>query len=164
MNKVFKIIILLTLTIWLTSFFVVVFYKYNFSSKLDIKKVCFGQNCFRVEIAERAVDLEKGLMFRNYLEKDRGMLFVFENSGNYPFWMKNTLIPLDIIWINKNNEIVFIKEKAEPCPPSPKATEGQVKEVDCPIIDPEETAKYVLEINGGLVKEMNIKVGDKVSF
>ena len=78
---------------------------------------------------------------------------MFETEGNYPFWMKNTLIPLDIIWINARNEIVFIAENAQPC-----------KEDLCPNIDPEANAKYVLEINGGLSNNFGFKVNDKINL
>ena len=67
--------------------------------------------------------------------------------------MKNTLIPLDIIWINANNEVVFISENTIPC------------EKDfCPSIEPVREAKYVLEINGGLVEKIGLKIGDKLEF
>ena len=59
--------------------------------------------------------MKNGLMFRENMDSDRGMLFIFEKEGEYPFWMKNTLIPLDIIWINKDKEVVFISENAQPC-------------------------------------------------
>jgi len=148
MEKKFKII---------TTIFILVFLillGLNLSKpKVNIDLVCFDNNCFKVEVVSTSKDMEKGLMFRGYLDRGSGMLFVFEDVGNYPFWMKNTLIPLDIIWINENYEVVFIKENAMPC----------LKD-ECPTINPNIEAKYVLEINGGLVKEMDIKVGNKVSF
>jgi uncharacterized membrane protein (UPF0127 family) len=69
--------------------------------------------------------------------------------------MKNTLIPLDIIWINSSQNVVYIKKNAQPCTPD-----------YCPSIVPIKNAKYVLEINGGLSDKYEIKVGDKanVSF
>src|SRR3989344_3516093 len=78
-------------------------------------KVCFFEKCFDIEIASTSEELSKGLMFRENLEKNSGMLFIFPENGIYGFWMKNTLIPLDIIWINSNKEIVFIKDNALPC-------------------------------------------------
>jgi uncharacterized membrane protein (UPF0127 family) len=80
------------------------------------------------------------------------MLFIINEEGIYPFWMKNTLIPLDIIWINKDKEVVFIKKDFQPC-----------TEI-CESITPDKKAKYVLEINGSLADKNNIKVGDKVDF
>jgi len=77
-------------------------------------KVCYEENCFDVEIVDSDIDRAEGLMFRESLCDDCGMLFIFDENGRYPFWMKNTLIYLDIIWIDENKEIVFITEKAEP--------------------------------------------------
>ena len=114
-------------------------------------KACFGENCFGVEVAKTPEELEYGLMFRQQLDKDRGMLFIFEKEDVYPFWMKNTLIPLDIIWINKENKIVFIKNNAEPCP-----------QTDCKFINPGIKANYVLEINSGIVESLDLKTGDNV--
>jgi len=112
-------------------------------------KVCFAKNCFGVEIAKTAEDLENGLMFRQQLDKDRGMLFIFGREDIYPFWMKNTLISLDIIWINKENKIIFIKNNAEPC-----------SQTDCKFINPGIEANYVLEINSGISEKLKLKVGD----
>jgi len=67
--------------------------------------------------------------------------------------MKNTLIPLDIIWIDENEEIVFIKENAQPC----------FKE-NCSIFKNSKLAKYVLEINAGKVRKLNIKTRDKLTI
>jgi uncharacterized membrane protein (UPF0127 family) len=90
-------------------------------------------------------------MNREYLAQDSGMLFIFKKEGIYNFWMKNTLIPLDIIWINENNKIIFIKENAEPC-----------KVEQCETFGSDEKAKYILEINGGLTEKMGLRVGDEV--
>lgn len=125
-------------------------------SAIEIKRctrVCFSNNCFNAEIADNEDSRVLGLMFRKSLAKDKSMLFIFNKEGNYPFWMKNTLIPLDIIWINQNKEVVFIEKNAQPC-----------GEQDCIPIDPKLNAKYVLEINGGLAQEKDIKVGDQTIF
>ncbi len=92
-------------------------------------------------------------MFREELDSNKGMLFVFSDEAKHSFWMKNTLIPLDIIWINENKEIVFISENNQPC----------VFDF-CPAIYPDEKAKYVLELNGRTISKINLKVGDKASF
>ncbi len=118
----------------------------------QIKLACFGENCLKVEIADTDIERETGLMNRNSLDRDRGMLFVFEKEDIYGFWMKDTLISLDMIWITENNEVVFIKENAKPC------------NENCEIFIPDKNAKYVLEINSGIAKELDIKEGDKVSF
>lgn len=115
-------------------------------------RVCFRNHCFDVELAITPKERSIGLMFREKLNSKMGMLFVFEEEGKHSFWMKNTLIPLDIIWINENKEIVFISENTQPCEKS-----------SCPIIKSTENAKYVLEINGGISKKIGLVVGDKIS-
>ena len=119
----------------------------------EIKNVCFGENCFYAEIVEKPEDVMLGLMFRKNLDKDRGMLFKFSEYKNHSFWMKNTLIPLDIIWLNENMEVVYIGENIQPC-----------KEEICGGINPIEKSKYVLELNAGIAQKINLKIGDKLTF
>ena len=115
-------------------------------------KVCFESNCFDVELATTSVERERGLMYRDFLDFDSGMLFVFEREGIYDFWMKNTLIPLDIIWIDSNGVVVFIEENVEPC-------------VDnCSIFKSDREAKYVLEVNSGVVERIGLEVGNKLEL
>jgi len=147
MNKIVKIIIVLVFVLAVLFLLALNLPKNNSS----ISKVCFKDSCFKVEVVSAPKEMQNGLMFRDYLEKDRGMLFIFKREDNYPFWMKNTLIPLDMIWINQNQEIVFIKENALPC-----------YDVSCPSIEPGQKAKYVLEINGGVSKDVDLKLGDKI--
>ncbi len=124
----------------------------NINSNKEISKVCIKENCFSVELAKTEQEKEKGLMFRESLDKDKGMLFIYNTPEKSGFWMENTLIPLDIIWINKNNKIVHIVA-AQPCKKDP-----------CEIYSPDEDALYVLEINANLSRELDIKEGDIVSF
>jgi len=153
MNKR-KYIILLILII-LPAVISIFFYTKNIQTpKKDIvPKVCMENKCFDVEIAKTGEERRIGLMNRKHLDLDRGMLFLFENEGVYGFWMKNTLIPLDIIWIGENKEVVFIKENAMPC-----------NLENCETFYPAQKASYVLEINGGLAEKYGIKIGDKVDF
>jgi hypothetical protein len=116
-------------------------------------KICFKNNCFEVELAITDEEQMLGLMFRKSLDQNRGMLFVFREEGMHSFWMKNTFIPLDIIWINKQTEIIFISENTQPC-----------HQDTCPSIAPDKKAKYVLEINGGISKEIGLKVGDSAEI
>lgn len=119
----------------------------------EYSKVCFGNNCFEVETARTQEERARGLMFRENLSENRGMLFVFEEEGIHPFWMKNTLIPLDIIWIDSNKKIVYISRDTQPC-----------KTEFCQSYNPNKAAKYVLEINGGLADKLNIKEGGNAEY
>ena len=110
-------------------------------------EICFQSTCFSVEIADTPGERAQGLMYRDSLDDDKGMLFVFENSGVYSFWMKNTLIPLDMIWLDENFKVVHI-ETATPC-----VTET------CISYNPMVEAKYVLEINSGMAEREGIGVG-----
>ena len=116
-------------------------------------KVCIEENCFDVEIADTLKKKEMGLMNRDYLAPEDGMLFIFENEEIHNFWMKNTLIPLDMIWINENKKIIYIEKNADPC-----------KIEQCELFGPNEKAKYVLEINGGLTEGIGVKTGDEIEF
>jgi len=116
--------------------------------KDQIRRACFNDACFNLEIAETFESRALGLMFREHLADDQAMFFIFSEAGNYGFWMKNTLIPLDIIWLNESLEIVFIKHQAQPC-----------QDELCPVFKPAVSAKYVLEIRGGLAEELNLKNG-----
>jgi uncharacterized membrane protein (UPF0127 family) len=116
-------------------------------------KACFKGRCFYLELAQTPQEQLKGLMFRESLDRDKGMLFVFKFEGKHSFWMKNTLIALDIIWIDNEGEVVFIKRGALPCL-------GKV----CPSIYPDKKATYVLELNAGVADDVGLKVGDKVSL
>ena len=116
-------------------------------------KICFDKNCFDVEVVLSREELSKGLMFRESLDENSGMLFIFPEEDFYNFWMKNTLIPLDIIWINSNKEIVFIKHNAQPCLEEP-----------CESFTPNEKALYVLEVNSGIAKKIGLEIGSKVNF
>ena len=120
----------------------------------NFKQVCFKDKCFQVELAKTQQEKEIGLMNRSSLEKNKGMLFIFEEEGIYQFWMKNTLIPLDMIWIDSENKIVFIKENVQGC----KINNN------CETFTPNKKAKYVLEVNSGIVKEFNISSGDIIKF
>jgi len=114
-------------------------------------KVCFGARCFFIELAKTNAEKERGLAYREQLDKDKGMLFIFDKEGIYPFWMKNTLIPLDIIWIDSGSKVVLMSENAQPC-----------KSLICPSIIPPAKARYVLEINAGICKEIGLKLGDEL--
>ncbi len=103
-----------------------------------------------IEIAENNEEHEKGLMYRAYLPDSTGMLFIFENESLRNFWMKNTIIPLDIIYLDSNKKIISIAENT-----TPYSEEG---------IPSLGVAKYVVEVNAGFTKRNNIQKGDEISF
>jgi uncharacterized membrane protein (UPF0127 family) len=105
---------------------------------------------FRVEVAVTPEEHARGLMYRSELAADAGMLFVFEQPSVQRFWMKNTLIPLDMIFIGKDRKIVGVVEDAVP------ETETE-RMVGAP-------SQYVLEIGGGLSARLGIKRGEPVEF
>jgi uncharacterized membrane protein (UPF0127 family) len=92
-------------------------------------------------------------MFREHLDPDKGMLFIYKYEGVHYFWMKNTLIPLDMIWINGNREVISISNDVQPCQTS-----------QCPLISPEQKVQYVLELNGGTSDKIELAIGDKITF
>jgi uncharacterized membrane protein (UPF0127 family) len=103
-----------------------------------------------VELAQSSSEQAQGLMHRTTLEKDAGMYFVFNQEAPRSFWMKNTLIPLDILFIDADGIIVDI-QYATPC-----VTET------CATYSSRSPAQYVLEVNGNYTKEKEIKIGDSV--
>lgn len=103
-----------------------------------------------IEIADDDYSTETGLMYRTKLETNQGMLFIFPDVQMRSFYMKNTKIPLDIIYIDKDKTIVSFQKNAKP--------------MDETSLPSEAPAKYVLELNGGLSDEWQLEVGDKVSY
>lgn len=141
---------LLKIILAFAAFAILVFVLYFLSpSKI---KVCFKNNCFDAIVAKTDNDRKKGLMNVKEMKDTDAMLFVFNETNYYPFWMKNTFIPLDIIWLDENKKVVFIKENALPC------------QEYCPQIMPESAALYVLEINGGLSQKIKIEKGSLFEF
>ena len=112
-----------------------------------------GERRIRVEMAVDDESRARGLMQRPALPRGEGMLFVFARSGDYPFWMKNTIIPLDMIWINEEQRVASIHHNVPPCRVDP-----------CPSYDPGAPSRYVLELGAGEVVFYGLKVGDAVSF
>lgn len=123
------------------------------SQNLSQGRVCMRGSCFGVELAKTPEERATGLMYREHLDLDKGMLFVFPEEGIYPFWMKNTKIHLDIIWIDADKRVVFIERDAVPC----------ISE-SCPSITPDKEAMYVLELTAGTADRIGIQVGDFASF
>jgi len=106
----------------------------------------------KAELADTQEKKERGLMFRESLKENSGMFFPFDEDATYNFWMKNTLIPLDIIFISKDFKIVEIIH-AEPCEEEP-----------CKSYKTSQYSRYVLEVNGGFTTRNNIVVGNKIAI
>jgi uncharacterized protein len=106
---------------------------------------------FNTEIADTAEKHARGLMFRTQIKADYGMLFVFSEEDIRSFWMKNTLIPLDMIFLNNEKQVVDLFCSVPPCRGDP-----------CPGYTSALPARYVLEIAGGTAKKLKLKIGDKI--
>ena len=114
-------------------------------------QVCFDQICVYIEIADTPSEQAQGLMYRNSL--DGGMLFKFDKSSTNLFWMKNTLIPLDMIWLNEKMDIIHIEKNVPPC-----------KTEVCTSYGPEADSMYVVEVNAGFMDSNNLSYDSEVEF
>ncbi|MFC1733663.1 DUF192 domain-containing protein [candidate division KSB1 bacterium] len=102
-----------------------------------------------VEVAMTPEEIRQGLMYRESLDENKGMLFAFEKEGYRSFWMKNTLIPLDIIFVNQNMTIIDIKENFQPCKQDP-----------CESYTSKQKALFAVEVDAGFAWRNNISLGD----
>jgi uncharacterized membrane protein (UPF0127 family) len=107
----------------------------------------------QAELAATASERARGLMQRPVLDGDKGMLFLFEAPGLYRFWMLNTLVPLDILWLDSSRQIIYISADTPPCQTQVCATYG-----------PNEPAQYVLEIAAGEAARRGLKPGDRLNW
>ena len=130
------------------NFFLVSFYTFS-NEKIDVS--IYNKNItFNVEVAKTIEERKSGLMYRKKLLNNEGMLFIFPREKIIQLWMKNTYIPLDVIFISENKVIVDIKKNME------KLSETIVKS--------KVKSRYALEFNAGLINKLDIKIGDKVLF
>lgn len=144
MNNKKKILIIFALLLIALIFFIIS------PQKKSGNTVCFEGSCIDVELATTPEEMTIGLMNRTSLPENLGMLFIFDEEGIHKFWMKNTLIPLDMIWLDENGKIIYIEKNAQPC-----------YVLICPLFGPESSSKYALEANGGYIEKHKINVGDK---
>ncbi len=114
-----------------------------------------GGQEIRAEVMTRPEDLMRGMMFRDSLAPDRGMLFVHTEPGRYSYWMFQCLIPLDIIWLDAARRIVEISADTPPC-------KGEAR--TCPSYGGNHDAVYVLELAGGMAARHGLKEGDTIRF
>ncbi len=103
-----------------------------------------------VELARTPAEQARGLMGRTSLAEEAGMLFLFDASAPHPFWMKDTLIPLDMIFVDDGGRIVGVAARAEPLTLSPRG--------------PAAPSRYVVEVNGGWAERHGVAPGDRVRF
>jgi uncharacterized membrane protein (UPF0127 family) len=108
-----------------------------------------GPQKFHIELALSDAQMEQGLMFRRSLAPDAGMLFDFKSSVMVTMWMKNTLIPLDMVFLDPQGRVIDIHERAVP-----QSTD---------VIAPKAPARYVVELNGGTAARLGIKPGDQAA-
>lgn len=114
------------------------------------KYVEIGDNKIDVIIADEQKEWTEGLQNVVSMSENSGMLFVFPEAKEVTFWMKDTRIPLDMIFIDENKVIQFIRKNVPPCSTEPCQTYAH------------SNIKYVLEVNGGFADKNNIKTGEKV--
>lgn len=108
---------------------------------------------YRLELALTPEEQAQGLMYRESLPERTGMLFVFTEDAAHHFWMKNTMIPLDMIWMDAAGRVVFVSADTPPCKADPCGTYG-----------PDTPARQVLEIAGGMAKKENVTVGSQLKI
>jgi uncharacterized membrane protein (UPF0127 family) len=111
-----------------------------------------GKN-FGVELADTQQEQALGLMFRDEMPANQGMLFIFPNEAPRSFWMKNTRIPLDIMYFDKDLKLVSISADTQPC-----------KVSRCPSYPSITPAMYVLELNAGKASELGVELGDRLTL
>lgn len=114
---------------------------------------CVRDTCFTVEVAVSPEQKARGLMFRGELGPDQGMLFLYPDQARRTFWMKNTFIPLDIIWIDSALTVVGITKNAQPC-----------RDQSCPRYESPADVQYVLEVNAGSAEKIGLQNGDTFTF
>ena len=112
-----------------------------------------GGKAVTVELAVTDAERARGLMFREKLLPDQGMLFVFGEDGFHSFWMKNTLIALDLVWLDAARRVIHIEADVPPC-----------REEPCPTYGPKIPARYVLELRSGSAAALGVKLYDQLQF
>jgi uncharacterized membrane protein (UPF0127 family) len=121
----------------------------NFATSELTVQTAGGPQKFSIELALSDAQMEQGLMFRRSMPAGAGMLFDFKRPTNVTMWMKNTLIPLDMLFLDDRGRILDIHERAVP--------------YSTDIIAAKAPARYVVELNGGTAARLGIKPGDQVT-
>lgn len=141
------------------------FFKYGESNQINLPFVSqppkqasliINNSLLKVEVADTPSRRSKGLGEKEKLASDEGMLFVFEKTDRYNFWMKGLKFPLDFVWIKDDTVVDFL----ENVPPPAIGQQDQ----SLPIYSPKVEINKVLEVNSGTIQLLNIKVGDKIQI
>jgi hypothetical protein len=109
---------------------------------------------YLVEVADSPEERERGLMFRDQMAPDRGMLFIHEAQEPMAYWMKNTRIPLDILYFDQDRRLVSASRNTPPCSAGDR----------CPPYPSQGPARYVLELNAGQAGQLDLQPGDELVF
>lgn len=109
-----------------------------------------GPVTIRVEVANDDATRQRGLMFRRQMDADAGMIFLFDHTEHLSFWMHNTYLPLDMVFITREKRVLGVVENAEPLTDDPREVEGE--------------SQYVLELNAGVARQYGIGPGTPVTF
>ena len=109
---------------------------------------------FQVEIADDDIERARGLMFRDAMDANRGMLFIHEREMPLAYWMKNTRLPLDILYFDNERKLVSQQRDVPPCSSGSR----------CPSYPSNVPARYVLELNAGQAAKLGLKVGAELGF
>jgi uncharacterized protein len=117
-------------------------------------RIVFPDNyVVHVEIAADDETRQQGLMYRDRLPEATGVIFIFAQPSEYPFWMKNTLIPLDMVWIDAGHKIAHVTRDIPPCKADP-----------CPSYPPNAISSYVLEVAAGVAAQHHLAAGQVLRF
>jgi uncharacterized membrane protein (UPF0127 family) len=117
----------------------------------EIKIVSIGGTDVKVDLAITQAEKAKGLSGRDSLAEDEGMFFVFDYTTRHPFWMKDMLIPIDMIWIDEKGVVVYVEHNAKP-ESYPSLFGSNIE------------SKYVLEVASGFAERHGVTIGSKVEF
>jgi len=129
----------------------------NITDELDLTQVTFPNRVkINAETMRRDVELMRGLMFRESLAPNRGMLFIHPKEDIFHYWMYQTKIPLDMIWMDNDRRVVEMSLDTPPC----KSSSAK----DCPNYGGNFRSKYVLEVNAGIARKNGLKTGDTLDF
>ncbi len=114
---------------------------------------------FLAEVATTPQEKARGLMYRQSLARDRCMIFLYEDDGHRPIWMKNCLIPLDVVWVAEDGAIVEIVEQAPPLSPLFKGTDETA-----PTYGGKVVSRHFIEFSAGTVRRLKLKRGDRLGW